>query len=169
MNVSSNDSYAPIPRLLVIGAKVALAVIFFVGLFVQAAVIPLAANDVVTAFPETEALRIPAIVVAIALVACGQVVILCTWRLLSLVSRSRIFDPRAFRLVNVMIGASIVPVVLAGGTFALLQLVDALPGAVAIAMIVTTVGAGGLALVLAVMKHLLRLATQLNQEMAEVI
>jgi hypothetical protein len=107
-------------------------------------------------------------IIALGIVAI-QVVMVCTWRLLTLVGRDEVFSPLSFRYVDVISAA------VATGALLLFWLgAVAAPGdEVAPGMVLLIGGAGGLALgaalVVRVMRALLRQPVEMRAELAEVI
>lgn len=92
-----------------------------------------------------------------------QVSAVCIWRLLTMVRRGSVFSPAAFKFVNTIIGAIAVAAV---SIFVLAVLLA--PGAIAPGVIGLLCGAalvtGGGALLMVVMRMLLRLATERESE-----
>lgn len=99
---------------------------------------------------------------------CLQVFAVCVWRLLSLVRRGTVFSPAAYRYVDVIVGA-----VLAAALLAVALAVVLAPGETAPGVVALVGGAGlvlgGVALLMVVMKRLLRQATALRTELDVVI
>ena len=158
---------------LVIGAlRVVLAVSFAGALFVQAVMVPLLWVDLAGA---PAAARVTAVVIVVLGIMTLQVCAVCIWQLLSMVRRGSVFSPRAFRYVDVMIGAILTAAVL---VFALAVLLA--PGEVAPGIVGLICGAalviGGVALVVYVLRMLLAQAVErevearrLRSELNEVI
>lgn len=111
----------------------------------------------------------PLLVVSVLGMACGQVVIVCTWRLLSMVMADRIFSEKAFVWVNaILVAMTVAWALLAGTTVSLILLLFDDPGTPM--MLLGMVLAGGtVVLLMYVMKALLRRATNLRSEMDEVV
>ncbi|MFD5912358.1 DUF2975 domain-containing protein [Streptomyces massasporeus] len=146
------------------------------GLFGQIVVIPTTAADEADRFPPYEPFATPYAAVAIAGVVCVQVALIAVWMLLTMVQRDAIFTPRAFRWVDVVIGASAVATALALGTAGHLAVAEIpSPGdgmdvesALAAATAAVAVGTA-FAMLMVVMRSLLRKATSLQSEMAAVV
>ncbi|GAA3705696.1 DUF2975 domain-containing protein [Zhihengliuella alba] len=152
-----------------------LMVLLFAGLLVaQCLMVPGQFHDMGEDGTPAAALRIPFIAFFIVEILCVQVVLACTWRLLSMVKEGEIFSESAFRWVDGILWAIAVALVLWGclGLFA--GLVAYGPGEeVAPGMVIAlgVVGLGGLVLFLLilVMRALLRQATRLRSDMEGVI
>ncbi|CAL9376154.1 hypothetical protein SUDANB121_00969 [Nocardiopsis dassonvillei] len=159
---------------LVLRAAVALAIL--VGLFGQAVVIPGAAAEEVARFPPYAPFELPYVVLAILGVACVQVALVAVWALLAMVERDAIFTPRAFRWLDVIIGATLAASLLTGGVTVHLLFADIpspadgmeLIGALGAAFTITA-GGVAFALLLVLLRGLLRKATELQSEMSEVV
>jgi hypothetical protein len=105
---------------------------------------------------------------------CLQVVIVCIWRLLTLVQRDRIFTTASLRWVDAIVWAFVAAwlllAVMAGSLIAYLYFTPELrdPGTPALLIGITLIGAV-LVLLIVVMRDLLRQATSLRADMDEVI
>lgn len=105
---------------------------------------------------------------AIAALACLEVALVALWVLLAMVRRGAIFDERAFRWVDVITVAGLVAAVLVAALCAHVGELDDAPGLV---LIGGGIGVGGVAfaLLMLVMRGLLRTATTLRRELDEVV
>lgn len=115
------------------------------------------------------AFRWPLLMVVELGMLCGQVVIVCTWQLLSLVMADEIFSERAFGWVNAILLAMTVAwvlLLLAAVGLSLLLFDD--PGTPMLLFGMVLAG-GTVVLLMYVMRALLRQATTLRTEMDEVI
>lgn len=101
-------------------------------------------------------------------IASVQVGLVALWVLLSMVRRGAIFDERAFRWVNVISVAGLGAAVLVAALCAHAGEIDDAPGLILIGL---GVGTGGVAfaLLMVVMRGLLRNATVLRRELDEVV
>lgn len=112
--------------------------------------------------------RWPATLIAGFWVLCAEVIVVCTWRLLTRVARGRIFRTDSLPWVDTILGA-------AGAAWAVLigltgwVLVGADDPGMPLLLISTSVAVTTLGLVLLVMRTLLRQATTLHDEMEGVI
>jgi Protein of unknown function (DUF2975) len=118
--------------------------------------------------PDLAYLRWPLTVITIFWVVCVQVVIVCTWRLLTLVKKDRIFSEASLRWVDVIlwaIGAAwtvLVGVLLYFGF-------GADDAGIPLLLFLLAVGVGVVGLLMVVMRALLRQATTLRTDMEAVI
>ncbi|MFA4841551.1 MAG: DUF2975 domain-containing protein [Agrococcus sp.] len=156
-------------RAAIVGAKAAIAMLLGASLVGQLWFIPLAAWEVVSELPAAAPLQLPGIVGCVAIVACVQVALLALWRLLSLVAHERIFDPSAFRSVTAIIVSAAAAAALFAAALVILSAANAVPPSVGALLVVGLLTSGGIALVVTVMRELLRKATELEHELAEVV
>jgi hypothetical protein len=107
-------------------------------------------------------------VVAVAAIACLEVALVALWVLLSRVRQGAIFDERAFRWVDVISVAGLVAAVLVAALCMHVGEVDDAPGLI---LIGGGIGIGGVAfaLLMVVMRGLLRSATVFRRELDEVV
>jgi len=157
-------------RLVVVALRTLVAVLLLGLLFMQVVILPMLATEEAQSFPEVAFLRWPVLVLAILTVACVQVTLVALLALLTLVERSQVFSPAAFRHVDVIIGAAVVASALVAGTWWYLTLVGGIQqlGLTLLCFGLTCAGAA-FALLMVGMKALLRQATQLTSDLAEVI
>jgi Protein of unknown function (DUF2975) len=157
-------------RAFVIALRVFLVIIFAIGIFGQAFVIPYVGAETATELPEFAYLRIPYSIFGILAIACVQLALVAVWMLLSMVTREAIFSERAFRWVDIIIGSGIVATLLtlgvevhvggfttAGGPGPFFVLTGGVIGGTATVLLVV------------VMRGLLRKATALETELSEVV
>ncbi|RNE63629.1 DUF2975 domain-containing protein [Cryobacterium tepidiphilum] len=114
-------------------------------------------------------LQVPGIIVAVLFLLCVQVVLVCVWRLLSMVRTSVIFSDDAFVWVDIILGAIVLATVLIAVSMGTLASANvASPSVMLLCALGVVVGAG-LALLIVVMRGLLRNALQLQQDLSEVV
>ena len=118
--------------------------------------------------PEMAYLRWPATIVSIFWVLCVQVVIVSTWKLLSMVKSDRIFSDAAFVWVNAILGAIAAGWLVLVGVFLYVGFNAQDPG-LPLLLFLVLVGVTVLGLLMIVMRALLRRATTLRTEMEAVI
>lgn len=102
---------------------------------------------------------------------CVQVVIACTWKLLTMVVRDRIFSEDALRWVDAILWTIVAGLVVLAAAFVpafIIADADDAPGVVAIPLLMGLVGSAVLLLMI-VMRALLRQATTLRSDMEAVI
>jgi hypothetical protein len=100
---------------------------------------------------------------------CVQVVIVCTWRLLTMVKHDRIFSEESLVWVNVIVGAMAAAWVLLLGTFLYVVGPGGPPGLSAAMLLLMLVAGAVMGLLMVVMRALLRQATTLRAEMEAVV
>lgn len=75
------------------------------SLFLQLVMVPLVFTDMDGADADVLELRVPLLTVIALGIATTQVVMVCLWRLVTMVRRGTVFSHAAFRFVDVIIGA----------------------------------------------------------------
>jgi hypothetical protein len=118
--------------------------------------------------PDDAWLRWPATLVAGFLVLCVQVVVVATWKLLSLVAADRIFTEGALRWVDGIVWAIAAGWLVFLGVFLLAGFTADDPGVPLLLFLLLLAGAV-LGLLMVVMRALLRQATNLRSDMEAVI
>ncbi|HJX76720.1 DUF2975 domain-containing protein [Glutamicibacter sp.] len=128
------------------------------------------AQENASQFPEVAFLAAPYAAVVIMGIACMQVALVAIWKLLSLVENHTIFNQRAFVWVNTIIGAIALATVLVLGLGShLLGIINVGGPGIVLAVMAATACGIALLLLMLVMKGLLRGATSLEAELAEVV
>jgi len=159
-------------KALTIILRAGIAAAFLVSLFGQILVIPNSGVDELRYyFPHGPMLVVYA-GLAILGVACAQVAMAAVWMLLAMIERDALFSPKAFRWIDVIIGASAAATLLSLGVVVHLMFTS-MPnmiffGAWLFAIACAAVGAS-FAMLMVVVRGLLRKATDLETEMAEVV
>ncbi|MER5293274.1 DUF2975 domain-containing protein [Streptomyces pharetrae] len=158
-------------RLTVLALRAVLGALLAGSVFVQAVMVPLLAADL-----RDFGLRTPVIVIVLLGVVTAQVVLVCVWRLVTMVRRGTVFSHGAFRYVHTVIGA-----VTAAALLVFTLGVVLAPGeAVAPGVVLLIGGVGvavlGVALIVLVLRMLLAQAVdrdaeaaRMRAELAEVI
>lgn len=158
---------------LVVSTLRILLVLAFVSLVVaQVGVLPTAWSRMAADAPDLGHLRWPTLVVALLEVLCVQVVIVCTWKLLALVERGRIFHEAAHVWVDAIVWAIAAAWVLLLGAVTVVALTWGLAGppiALLMVLLLALVVGAVLALLMVVMRALLLQATTLQTDMEGVI
>ncbi|MCX4390401.1 DUF2975 domain-containing protein [Micromonospora peucetia] len=118
--------------------------------------------------PEQAYLRWPATAVTVFWVLCIQVVIVATWKLLTLVKHDRIFSNASLAWVNTIVWAIVAAWVVLLGVFLYVGFRASDPG-LPLLLFLMLVGVAVLGLLMVVMRALLRQATTLRTDMEAVI
>ncbi len=145
-----------------------LAVAFAALVLAQVVFLPALSAAMAEDSPELAHLRWPTLVVAVLGLACVQVVIVCTWKLLTLVEDDRIFSAASMAWVDAIVGAIAAAWLLLLGTFAWSLVGVGLPGPPIVLLLMLVAGAV-VGLLMVVMRALLRQATTLRTDMEAVI
>jgi hypothetical protein len=100
-------------KLTVQALRAVLVMLLAGSVFVQAVMVPLLVFDLDEDFePGLADLRIPILVIMILGIVTIQIVLVCVWRLVTMVRRGTVFSHAAFRYVDVVIGAIVAAAVL---------------------------------------------------------
>ena len=118
--------------------------------------------------PDLAYLRWPATAVAVFWVLCVQVVIVSTWRLLTLVKNDRIFSKASMAWVDAMVWAIAAAWVVLVGVTGYVGFNATDPGFPMLLLLLTT-GVSVVGLLMVVLRALLRQATALRTDMEAVI
>jgi hypothetical protein len=118
--------------------------------------------------PDLAYLRWPATAVSVFWVLCVQVVIVCTWKLLTLVKKDRIFSPASLAWVDTIVWAIAAAWVVLVGVFLYVGFNADDPG-LPLLLFLLVVGVTVLGLLMVVLRALLRQATTLRTDMEAVI
>src|SRR3954451_7171198 len=145
-----------------------LVVLFAVLLVFQTLSLPGQFAYLAEQHPDQDDLRWPLTAVFVFWVLCVQVVLVCTWRLLSLVEDGRIFTEMSLAWVDGIVGAVVAAGVVLLGVDVYVAVHADDPG-MAMLLLLVSVGVAVFGLVLLVMRALLRQATALRTDMEAVI
>jgi hypothetical protein len=158
-------------RLTVLVLRLLLALIALGTVFAQVRIVPFVATGLTEDAGHPGA-GIAYAAAGILALACGQIVLIALWMLLSRVRRDSIFTPSAFRWVDAMLisGVVCVAVLLLLAVHVALVIEPPLdaPGVTVLAAALV-VGASTFVLLMTVMRQLLRSATDMRAELAEVV
>ena len=160
-------------RRVVLPLRVLLAIVFAGLLAAQVWAVPALLPDLADPTLERQFMRWTMLAAAVVGLACVQVVLVCTWALLTLVTDDRIFSAGALPWVNAIVRAIVAGWLALFGTFvcAYYFIVDevsddaVLPALLLLLLLVGAV----LGLLMVVMRALLRQATTLRADMEAVI
>lgn len=156
-------------RTAIVALKALIVVMIALLLVCQVFVVPAVADQMAEKSPELSYLEGTGIFVTVAFLVCVQVALVCVWRLVSLVRGSSIFSVDAFRWVDIILGAVAVATLLIAGSFITLALAGVASPSVTILCALGIVLGSGFGLLIVVMRGLLRKASQLEQDLAEVV
>lgn len=156
-------------RTAIVTLKALIVVMIVLVLACQAFVVPDVAEQMASRNPEVAYLQLPGIVITIAFLLCVQLALVCVWRLLTLAGASVIFSADAFKWVNGILCLVIAATLLILGSFITLQAAGVASGAVNVICALGVVLGAGFALLVVVLRGLLRQASQLEQDLAEVV
>jgi hypothetical protein len=162
-------------KLTVLALRAVLVVLLAGSVFVQTVMVTLLAIDL----DDTDLAgyqRTSFVVTMVLGIASVQVVLVCVWRLVTMVRRGTVFSPDAFRYVHVVIGAIVAAAVLMFTLAAVLAPGESVPPGMILLMCGAVVAILGVALVVLVLRMLLAQAvardveaTQMRAELEEVI
>ena len=148
--------------------RILLALAFAALLLAQVAFLPALSGAMAEDSPELAHLRWPTLVVAVLGLGCVQGVIVCTWKLLTLVEDDRIFSEASMTWVDAIVGAIAAAEVLLLGTLVWSLVSVGLPGPPVVLLLLLVAGAV-VGLLVVVMRALLQQATTLRADMEAVI
>jgi hypothetical protein len=146
-------------------------ILVLLGLLVasQVLVIPEVARITAVRNPDVAQLEIPGIIGAIVFLGLVEVTLVCIWFLLSLVQADRIFRVEAFRYVDVILAALIAAGVLILASYIVIVASRAVSLSLTLLAILGVVVSAALALLVVVLRGLLRKALELEQDLSEVV
>ena len=152
----------PLHRL-VLPLRVLLVLVLATLLAAQVVALPWA----VGLLPE-EGPRGPLLAAGVLVLACAEVVVACTWRLLALVACGRVFSAQSRPWVDTVVGAVAAAEVLLLAAAAYAATAGAPPG-VAVALLGLLLVGAAIGLLVLVLRALLRQATTLHDDLEAVI
>jgi hypothetical protein len=155
-------------RWAVAALRVFLVLLFAILLMLQTFSLPGQFAHMAYESPDQAHLRWPMTIVSAFLVLCVQVVVVCTWQLLTLVTKDRIFTDASMRWVDSIVGAIAAGWVVFLGVFLYVGFHAHDPG-LPLLLFLMLVGGAVLGLLLVVLRTLLRRATNLRTDMDAVI
>ncbi|TMR95244.1 DUF2975 domain-containing protein [Nonomuraea basaltis] len=154
-------------KLTVLTLRAMLVALLAGSVFVQTAMVPLLAIDLEALNADLAHLRTPFLVITVLGVVTVQVVLVCVWRLATMVRRGTVFSHAAFRYVDVVIGAIVAAAFLMFALGVILAPGDPVPPG----MVLLIGGAGvailGVALIVLVLRMLLAQAVARDVEAAQ--
>ncbi|MFD0888483.1 DUF2975 domain-containing protein [Streptosporangium algeriense] len=163
-------------KLAVLGLRGVLVALLGGSLFTQTVMVPLLASDMEGLRADMAYLRAPFLTIVVLGIVAAQVVLVCVWRLVTMVRRGTVFSHTAFRYVDVVIGAVVAAALLVFALAVLLAPGDPVPPGVVLLICGAAVAVLGVALVVLVLRMLLAQAiardveaTRMRAELDEVI
>lgn len=148
--------------------RIFLVVLFGVLVLLQVMSLPGQFAHMAQESPDMAHLRWPLTTITVFWVLCAQVVVVCTWKLLTLVSRDRIFTPSSLKWVDAIVWAIAAAWAVLLGVFLAVGFNADDPGLPLLMFLVLT-SVTVLGLLMVVMRALLRQATTLRTDMEAVI
>jgi Protein of unknown function (DUF2975) len=160
-------------RRVVLPLRILLAIVFVALVAAQISAVPALLPDLADPTLERTFMRWTMGAVSVLALVCVQVVIVCTWQLLSLVTDDRIFSTSSLPWVNGIVRATVAGWVMLLGAFVcsyyfIVDEVSDDPAVPALLLLLLLVGAV-LGLLIVIMRALLRQATTLRTDMEAVI
>lgn len=156
-------------RITIVVLKTLIACLLALLVFCQIFVVPAVAAQSAVRYREIAYFEIPGTLVGIAFLLCVQVVLVCVWRLLSLVREDSIFSESAFPDVDVSLGAVGFATLLVLIALVALSLTGFMTPSITLLLLLGVVVGAGLSLLIVVLRGLLRKASQLEHDLSEVV
>ncbi|MFF4870639.1 DUF2975 domain-containing protein [Streptomyces sp. NPDC003444] len=163
-------------KLTVLALRAVLAGLLAGSVFVEAVMVPLLAADLDGLRPEYAYLRTPVLVLLVLGALTAQTVLVCVWRLVTMVRRGTVFSHAAFRYVDVVTGAFAAGAALVFAFAVLLAPGEAAAPGVVLLICGASLAVLGVALIVLVLRMLLAQAVEreaeakrMRAELAEVI
>ncbi|SDD76166.1 DUF2975 domain-containing protein [Glycomyces harbinensis] len=166
-------------KLFIAVLRTAIAAAFLAGLFAQISMVVHTPLTRLFDFWPPLAPSVLSVPVTILGIACVQTVLAASWMLVGMIERDVLFNDRAFRWLKLIVAATLAATLLAAGTAAFLMFRGmtsshdyAMTLILTFSTVVAWVGAGAgavFATIMVILRGLLRKATDLKAEMAEVV
>ncbi|GAA4894846.1 DUF2975 domain-containing protein [Streptomyces coeruleoprunus] len=136
------------------------------SVFVQAVMVPLLAVDLKGLDADVAHLRVPLLVIIVMGIVTVQVVLVCVWRLVTMVRRGTVFSHAAFRYVDIVIGALVAAALLVFALAVVLAPGEAVAPGIVLLICGLVVAVLGVALIVLVLRTLLAQAVARDVEAA---
>ncbi|MEU1127412.1 DUF2975 domain-containing protein [Streptomyces sp. NPDC005899] len=164
-------------KLTVLALRAVLVALLAGSVFVQTVMVPLLASDLEGLDQEAaDLMRRPILVIVVLGLVSAQVVLVCVWRLVTMVRRGTVFSYAAFRHVDVVTGAFVAAALLVFSLAVVLAPGEAVAPGVVLLVCGAALAVMGVALIVLVLRMLLAQAvardaeaTQMKAELDEVI
>ncbi|MFF8288683.1 DUF2975 domain-containing protein [Streptomyces sp. NPDC016309] len=153
-------------KLTVLALRAVLVVLLAGSVFVQAVMVPLLAIDLKESAESLAYGRAPLLTVLVLGIVTVQVVLVCVWRLVTMVRRGTVFSDAAFRYVDVVIGAVTAAALLLFAVAVLLAPGEAVAPGIVLLVCGAVVAVLGVALIVLVLRMLLAQAVARDVEAA---
>ena len=142
-------------KLTVPALRAVIAALLAGSVFVEAVMVPLLAMNLAHLRPDVVHLRTPLLTIAVLGLVMVQVVLVCVWRLATMVRHGTLFSHAAFRYVHIVIGTMVAAALLVFALGFVLAPGDAVPPGVVLLVGGAGVAVLGVALVALVLRMLL--------------
>ncbi|MDX2527296.1 DUF2975 domain-containing protein [Streptomyces europaeiscabiei] len=163
-------------KLAMLALRAVIVGLFAGSVFVQAVMVPLLATDLEGLDADVAQVRTPTLVIVVLGVVTVQIVLVCVWRLVTMVRRDTVFSHAAFRYVHGVIGAMVAASALVFALGVVLAPGEAVPPGIVLLLGGVALAVLGMALIVLVLRMLLAQAvtrdieaTRMRAELAEVI
>ncbi|SPF04952.1 DUF2975 domain-containing protein [Streptomyces sp. MA5143a] len=163
-------------KLTTLALRVVIAVLLAGSVLVQGVMVPLLAADLDDLDPDMAQVRAPVLVIVVLGVVTVQAVLVCVWRLVTMVRRDTVFSHAAFRYVHGVIGAMVAASALVFALGVVLAPGEAVAPGVVLLLGGVSLAVLGVALIVLVLRLLLAKAVardieaaRMRAELAEVI
>ncbi|MFJ9080375.1 DUF2975 domain-containing protein [Streptomyces sp. NPDC102278] len=153
-------------RLTVLALRAVLVMLAAGTVFVLGVMVPLLATDLEDLDAEYAHLRVPLLALTVLGVVAIQVVLVCVWRLVTMVKRGTVFSHAAFRYVDVVMGSVVAAALLVFALGVVLAPGEAVPPGMVLLIGGAGTGVLGVALIVLVLRMLLAQAVARDVEAA---
>ncbi|WP_175407594.1 DUF2975 domain-containing protein [Streptomyces sp. TRM64462] len=154
-------------QLTVLALRAVLVVLAAGSLFVQGVMVPLLAGDMKGLDADVAHLRTPVLVMVVLGVVALQVVLVCVWRLVTMVRRGTVFSHAAFRYVDTVTGAFVAAALLVFAFGVVLAPGEAVAPGIVLLIGVLGLAVLGVALIVLVLRMLLAQAVARDTQAAQ--
>ncbi|MGO1257871.1 MAG: DUF2975 domain-containing protein [Brachybacterium sp.] len=149
--------------------RILLGIALLLTAILQLVVLPWLSGVLAAELPAEAFMRWPILLLSIAGLACVEVALVCTLRLLGITRRGEVFAAGSLRWVDGIIGAFLAASAVCVGTLGYQSFTVGGPPAWMLLLVLGAIAGVGMALLMGVMRTLLVHATMLREEMEAVI